>query len=107
MNSKYASLFALTVVVGCGGGAQAPLTPASEPQEEHHASKPAAEEASKDIKAPGEAKPGDVSRCTVTGEEIEVTADMPHAEHEGKTYYFCCPGCKKKFEADPSKFTKS
>jgi xanthine dehydrogenase accessory factor len=26
------------------------------------------------------------------------------SEHEGQTYYFCCPACKKKFEADPAKY---
>jgi P-type Cu+ transporter len=25
-------------------------------------------------------------------------------EHAGKTYYFCCPGCKEKFKADPAKY---
>jgi YHS domain-containing protein len=26
------------------------------------------------------------------------------SEYKGKTYYFCAPGCKKKFDADPSKY---
>ncbi|MDH7510997.1 MAG: YHS domain-containing protein [Methanolinea sp.] len=25
-------------------------------------------------------------------------------EYRGKTYYFCAPGCKKKFDADPEKY---
>src|SRR5258708_39597857 len=25
-------------------------------------------------------------------------------EHAGKTYYFCCTGCKEKFTADPAKY---
>jgi len=25
-------------------------------------------------------------------------------EHAGKTYYFCCPGCKEKFKAEPAKY---
>jgi Cu+-exporting ATPase len=25
-------------------------------------------------------------------------------EHNGKTFYFCCPGCKEKFKADPAKY---
>ncbi|MBZ5641445.1 MAG: heavy metal translocating P-type ATPase [Acidobacteriia bacterium] len=25
-------------------------------------------------------------------------------EHGGKTFYFCCPGCKEKFKADPAKY---
>ena len=25
-------------------------------------------------------------------------------EHGGKTYYFCCAGCKEKFKAEPAKY---
>lgn len=88
-------------LAACGGAAKEPAAPAGEHHEEQHKA------SSGDVKAPGEAKPGDKSRCTVTGEELDVTADTPHSEYNGKTYYFCCPGCKKKFDADPSKFTKS
>jgi YHS domain-containing protein len=28
-------------------------------------------------------------------------------EYKGKTYYFCAPGCKIAFEADPEKFLKT
>ena len=28
------------------------------------------------------------------------------SEYKGKTYYFCAPGCKKKFDAAPEKYTK-
>lgn len=24
--------------------------------------------------------------------------------HEGKTYYFCSPGCAKQFESDPKRY---
>ncbi len=26
------------------------------------------------------------------------------AEYQGKTYYFCSPGCKKAFEKDPARY---
>jgi len=26
--------------------------------------------------------------------------------HEGKSYYFCAPGCKKQFDKNPKKFLK-
>jgi YHS domain-containing protein len=26
------------------------------------------------------------------------------SEHEGTAYYFCAPGCRKAFEADPTQF---
>ncbi len=27
-----------------------------------------------------------------------------YTEYKGKKVYFCCPGCKEKFEADPEKY---
>ena len=27
-------------------------------------------------------------------------------KYEGKTYYFCSDGCKKKFDADPKKYVQ-
>jgi YHS domain-containing protein len=27
------------------------------------------------------------------------------SEYKGKKYYFCAPGCKKKFDTDPAKYT--
>jgi len=33
----------------------------------------------------------------------EKTAKLK-SEYEGKTYYFCAPGCKKTFEEDPKKY---
>jgi len=29
------------------------------------------------------------------------------SEYEGKTYYFCSPHCRKKFEVDPQSFIKT
>ena len=26
--------------------------------------------------------------------------------YNGKTYFFCAPGCKKKFDSDPEKYSK-
>jgi YHS domain-containing protein len=26
------------------------------------------------------------------------------SEYKGKTYYFCAPGCKKKFDTEPAKY---
>lgn len=28
------------------------------------------------------------------------------SEYKEKTYYFCAPGCKKKFDTDPEKYSK-
>jgi len=58
------------------------------------------------VKAPGEATVGDKSLCPVSGEEFTVTASSPKAFVDGKTYYFCCPGCDKKFAANPAQYLK-
>jgi len=34
-----------------------------------------------------------------------VTAEWK-TEYEGKTYYFCAPGCKRSFEKEPEKYLK-
>lgn len=86
--------------LGCGGAAvpaAAPAAPAAS------AAVPAAPAA---LKAPGDAKVGDRTTCPISGDEFVVAADSPKAEFEGKTYYFCCPGCVKKFSADPAKYAK-
>lgn len=98
-------------LVACGGGGteappKAPQTPATPaPMADHHAAP--AGDAKGPLVAPGKAKVGDKTTCPISGEEFVVEANSPHAEHDGKTYYFCCPGCRKKFESDPAKFTKS
>jgi len=39
---------------------------------------------------------------------MRVTAESKHShEHEGRTYYFCCNGCRTKFAADPVKYLAS
>ncbi len=63
--------------------------------------------ATADVKAPGDAKLGDTTRCPVSGEEFVVTENSPHVEYQGKTYYTCCPHCKEKVEADPEKYLKA
>ena len=36
--------------------------------------------------------------CGMTVDEAKAPATM---EHDGRTYYFCAPGCKRTFEKDP------
>lgn len=43
--------------------------------------------------------------CPVTGEKIaSVKAAVGHSAYKGKTYYFCCPACKPKFDKTPAKY---
>ena len=42
--------------------------------------------------------------CPVTGTKIASAAQAyNHETYKGKTYYFCCPGCKPAFDKDPGK----
>jgi YHS domain-containing protein len=60
----------------------------------------------KPVVPPGEAKIGDVTECPISGEKFVVTDQSPSLVHEGKTYYFCCPRCKAKAEADPARLQR-
>jgi YHS domain-containing protein len=99
-----ASALALTLLA-CGS---APVAPAADATDAAKASAPSdAKPASTAVyKAPGEAKVGDKSTCLISNEEFLVTDKSPKVEHEGKTYYFCCPGCDTEFKADPAKYLK-
>jgi xanthine dehydrogenase accessory factor len=43
----------------------------------------------------------------VCGMTVAATAASHPLEHGGQTYYFCMPGCRRKFEADPAAYTES
>jgi P-type Cu+ transporter len=46
--------------------------------------------------------------CPVTGETIPSIADAAgHSVYKGKTYYFCCSGCKPMFDKDPAAYVKT
>jgi YHS domain-containing protein len=99
---QWTMIVMLGLVVGCGGNAAEsapPATPAAMAHEGHGAKAPAGP-----VKAMGDAKVGDTTKCPVSGEDFVVDAHSEKSEHGGKTYYFCCPGCKKKFDASPEKF---
>ena len=42
--------------------------------------------------------------CGMTVKKDEVAAT---SEHMGKTFYFCSPGCKVKFDQEPMKYMES
>ncbi len=83
------------IVVGCGGHAPAVEEPAA----------PAMKKSV--LPNDGTRQVGDTTTCPVSGKTFTVSADSPKAEHEGKTYFMCCGGCKNKFEADPAKYLDS
>ena len=46
--------------------------------------------------------------CPVTGEKIaSVKKAFGHSTYKGKTYYFCCPMCKPKFDKDPARYVRN
>jgi len=47
-----------------------------------------------------------MAKDLVCGMEVDERKAKYKTEYEGKTYYFCAPGCKKAFEANPRKYTK-
>lgn len=49
---------------------------------------------------------GKEATCPVSGEKFKVTEKTPFSTYKGTNYYFCCPGCKPKFDAEPEKFIK-
>lgn len=102
---RFASLLGLAaLLMACGSSNPQPTTPPA-PSASAAPAAAGAAAPSAGLKAPGEAKIGDKTKCPISGEEFVVTADSPHAEHDGKTYYFCCPGCEKKFKSDPAKYS--
>ena len=36
--------------------------------------------------------------------DVEEKTAKWKTNYQGKTYYFCAPGCKKQFEANPQKY---
>lgn len=42
----------------------------------------------------------------VCGMEIDPKEAAGKSEYRGQTYYFCAPGCKRKFEATPQQYVK-
>jgi YHS domain-containing protein len=40
----------------------------------------------------------------VCGMDVDPGTATQKREYHGKTYYFCAPGCKRAFEADPAKY---
>jgi len=48
----------------------------------------------------------EVVTCPVTGEPVSDPSKAAKSEYKGKTYYFCCPACKPKFDANPEQYLK-
>jgi len=45
-----------------------------------------------------------MAKDPVCGMDIDPKTAAGNSEYKGETYYFCSPGCKKSFDADPEKY---
>ncbi len=123
------TMFLLIAIAACGGKGTAPAAAPAPAHAESHPANPdhadghhedghhadghhagghdhgePADDADKPLVAAGSAVVGDRTTCPVTGETFVVSADSAKVEYEGKTYYFCCPGCMGSFQKDPTKY---
>lgn len=42
----------------------------------------------------------------VCGMQVDPEKAAGKSEYEGKTYYFCSVGCKKKFDVNPAQYVR-
>jgi P-type Cu+ transporter len=45
-----------------------------------------------------------MAKDPVCGMDVDPATARHKSEYHGQTYYFCAPGCRKAFEADPKKY---
>ena len=45
-----------------------------------------------------------MAKDPVCGMDVDPQTARHTAEHNGQTYYFCAPGCKKAFQEDPQRY---
>ena len=45
-----------------------------------------------------------MEKDVVCGMQVDPKKAAGQSEYQGKTYYFCAPACKKKFDANPQQF---
>jgi xanthine dehydrogenase accessory factor len=45
-----------------------------------------------------------VATDPVCGMEVTIDGAKETSEHDGTTYYFCCAGCRSRFETDPARY---
>lgn len=48
-----------------------------------------------------------MAKDPVCGMEVEERTAPAKSEYKGKTYYFCAPGCKRAFDANPERYLQA
>ena len=99
--TRLAVAIATSLALAACGGSTASSGGSTTAHDEHEQ---ATQAAASPVVAPGEARVGDTTTCPVSGETFVVSDASPHVDYEGRTYYFCCPGCDQRFQADPAHY---
>lgn len=47
-----------------------------------------------------------MEKDVVCGMTVDPKKAAGQSEYQGRTYYFCAAGCKRKFDANPSQYVK-
>ena len=42
----------------------------------------------------------------ICGMDVEEEATAPKSVYKGRTYFFCCQGCKEQFDSNPEKYAR-
>ena len=45
-----------------------------------------------------------MAKDPVCGMDVDPATARHTTQYQGQTYYFCAPGCKRAFEAEPQKY---
>ena len=93
------AIFAVSVIA-CGGQAVANDQKVATSE----SSQPEPEAKGAPVAFDGKPAPGTKAKCLVMGAEFTVNETTEFSTYKGKTYVFCCPGCKPKFDKNPEKF---
>jgi len=48
-----------------------------------------------------------MTKDPVCGMQVDEKQAAAKADYQGRTYYFCSPGCHKTFSADPTNYANS
>ena len=46
-----------------------------------------------------------MAKDVVCGMDVDEQRAAGKSEYEGRPYYFCSPGCQRRFEADPARYS--
>ncbi len=49
---------------------------------------------------------GQLAKDLVCGMDIDPQEAAGQSDYQGKTYYFCAPGCKRRFDSNPQEYVK-